>query len=138
METTYRIIIPKERVQGIISGEQRVLTLDWAEPYISLFIDKEQMAENERLIAEGRQDECRTVLRGDVWQLEFTDEAGSYSLQVVFDDYGVLRLDQQDIAYLATEYNYHALDEEWLLYRRLPYQEKPMFFYFHIEKLGNN
>lgn len=133
----YHLTLPAQKVMPILTGKQTVITLDWAEPYLSIFVDKERMALNEELIAQGRQNECQSVLRGDIWELDITDEANSYSVRLVFDDYGALRLDRDDIDYLAEEYAFHDLDDEWLIYHRLPYREKPLFFYFHIESVAS-
>lgn len=131
----YQLTLPLSKVQPVIDGHQSVMTLDWAEPYLSVFVDKERMMENERLIAEGHPEQCQSVLRGDIWELEITDAEQSYHLQLTFDDYGALRIDRDDLNYLAGSYHYHDLDDEWLFYRRMPYREKPLFFYFHIEKV---
>lgn len=135
METFYTLHFPKHKVLPIIRGEQTVMTLDWAEPYISMFLDKQIMEENERHLAEGNPSECKSVLRAGIWEILFTDEEQSYQLRVSFDDYGAMRLDKDDIAHLADEYDYHDMDDAWVLYRKLDYFKKPMFFYFHIDKV---
>ena len=134
----YDLIMRKENAKAILSGEKTVEIRSFSDKYCKMFVDQKLVEENEKLRSEGREDECipfAECIRADVEVLHFRPYNNNWYLDVAIDEIGVCSMVKEDIEWLAQEFGYHELDEEYQQYENMPEDEVPAFFYLHIKKV---
>ncbi len=132
----YNLIMKKENALDIINGKKVLEIRAYTPFYASMFTDEEQLALNEELREQGRDEECVEPLKG-IEYVHFHNYNNSWSLDVRIDDIGICSMDEEDLSYLAEDFDFHDYDEEWQQYEHLPYEEKPMFYYLHVAEIIN-
>jgi hypothetical protein len=131
----YALIMRKVHALDILSGEKTLEIRAFNTKNESLFTDPEKVKHNEKLRAEGRDDECVAPLRTDVEYVHFYDYRNTWHLDVAIDEIGTAWMLKEDIEFLNKEFNFHDYDNEWQQFVNTPIDDVPMFFYLHIAKV---
>ena len=71
----------------------------------------------------------------DIFAIHFYDRGGRYSLDVLLDYCGLACMCKEDIQMLGEKFGFHDYDDEWQQYAKLPAEERPWFFWFHVSEV---
>jgi len=126
----YDFIMKKEHALDIISGKKTLEIRSFTPFYNKMFFDKEQDKLNKE-----KPEEFLVPMRTDVEFIHFRNYNNSWFLIVRIDDIGCSMMDKDDIEILAEDYNFHDYDKEWQQFEHLSDDEKPLFFWFHINEI---
>ena len=74
----------------------------------------------------------------DIFAIHFYDRGGRYSLDVLLDYCGLACMCKEDIEMLGEKFGFHDYDNEWQQYAKLPAEERPWFFWFHVCDIVNS
>lgn len=134
----YSLIMKKENALEIISGKKKLEIRSFSDYYVQMFTDKKLVAENDKLKEEGRDDECVAPLKATEY-IRFHDYNNSWYLDVHVHEIALYMMCQEDIEELAEEFDFHDYDNEWQKYENTPDEDKPLFYWLHIDKvIGHN
>lgn len=128
----YDLLMRKEHALDIIAGKKTLEIRAFSDHYYKMFTDKKAVEENKRLQKEGRDDECVEPVRIDVQYIHFHNYNNSWTLDVEIDSLGTCLMSEDEIKWLADEFDFHDYDNEWQQYAELPDDDKPMFYWLHI------
>ena len=116
-EEAYSLTIYKTHAKAIASGEKTVEIRSYS--------------------AEGKGDKREWPMK-DIFAIHFYDRGGRYSLDVLLDYCGLACMCKEDIEMLGEKFGFHDYDNEWQQYAKLPAEERPWFFWFHVCDIVNS
>lgn len=128
----YALIMRKENALDILSGKKVIETRALSSKYEKMFTDFEQIKENERLRKEGRDDECKPILRTDIEAVHFYSTGAPWFLDVAIDEIGIGEVTEEGIKFMHKEFDFHDFDEQLEEFKKNPPEETPLFYYLHI------
>lgn len=131
----YPLLMKKVFALDILNGKKTIETRWDSRRYFLMFTDMEKLNENRRLIKEGRKGEVTDALRDDVWAIHFYSTGAPWTLDVLFDNYGLCEANEENIRMLQNEYNFHDFDDLIEEYKDLPDGHKPLLYWFHIDEI---
>lgn len=130
----YSLVMKKEYADEIIKGTKTLEIRNYTPFYDNMFTDREQVKMNEQLIKEGKEDETVIPLKG-IEYIVFSNYDKTWRLIVRIDNIGVSAIDEEDLQFLAEDYNFHDFDADIQKYESLEYEDKPMFYYLHVAEI---
>lgn len=133
----YSLIMKREHALEIIAGTKPLEIRAFSDYYHKMFTDPAVVAENERLIAAGRGDECVEPVRTDIAYIHFHNYNNSWTLDVEIDELGTALMTEEDVKWLGGEFGFHDYDNEWQQFAGIPDDEVPMFFWLHVVGVVN-
>lgn len=129
------LLMKKKFALDIIEGRKTVEVRSFTDHYISRFLDKEVMKGNEKLKRKMDDPDWENEFK-DIWCIHFHDYNNSWYLDVAIETVGMCIVDSQDIERLMAEYpGFSDLLEDAKKNDALPNDERPMIFYFVIDKV---
>lgn len=137
----YDLIMRKDNAKAILDGSKTIEIRSFSDKYCRMFVDQKLIDKNEELRNAGKEDECipfAECIRGDIEVVHFRPYNNNWHLDAAIDEIGVCSMTKEDIEWLAQEFNYHEMDNEYQQYEHLPEDERPIFFYLHIKKVLNH
>jgi len=126
----YDFLMKKENALEIMSGKKKLEIRSFTPKYYKLLIDREQEAKNRE-----NPEEYILPIRTDISFIHFHNYNNSWFLNVKIKEIGLAMMDKEEIEILAEEFDFHDYDNEWQKFEKLPNAQKPMFFWFAIEKI---
>jgi hypothetical protein len=126
----YDFLMKKENALDIISGKKKIEVRSFSPYYYKLLVDREQEMKNKE-----NPDDYIVPVRTDIEFIHFHNYNNSWFLDVKINEIGLSMMDKEDIEMLAEEFDFHDFDNEWQQYEKLIDEEKPLFFWFAIEKI---
>lgn len=130
----YSLPLMKKFAQEILHGEKTIEIRTMSERNYAMFMDKDKIAANEKLIDEGRGEECVLAMK-EVFAIHFYDRGGHFEINVLVDELGVGQMTKKWVKEMNEKFNFHDYDNGWQKYDGLPDDKIPMFFWFHIEEV---
>lgn len=131
----YALLMQKENALEILNGKKTIEIRALNSKYSSMFTDQKQLEENEKLRAEGREEECKPPYRTDIAYVHFYNYQKSWTLDVAIDEIGMTEMTKEGIDFLNSEFGFHDYDNEWQQYDGKPFDDIPIFFYLHIAEI---
>jgi hypothetical protein len=131
-QMAYNLIMRKVHAKDIVSGKKRVEIRQFSDYFIGMFFDREKDAFNQKNPPE----KWVNPVRDDVDFIHFRDYDNSWFLDVKIGNCGIGMIEQETIEYLAKNYDFHDLDNEWQQYK--DDDEPPLFFWFEIKEIVDN
>lgn len=135
----YALIMRKENALDILNGKKCVEIRAMSEKYEKMFTDFKQLEENERLRKEGREGECKPILRTDIEAIHFYSTGAPWHLDVAIDEIGIGEITEEGIKFMQDEFGFHDFDGELEEIKKNPPEEIHLFYYLHIcEIIGHD
>lgn len=131
----YALLMRKENALEILNGTKTIETRMVSNRYEKMFVNFDQAKKNEQLRKEGREDECKSILRTDIDAIHFYSTGAPWILDVGVDEIGISSFSAEDIKYLQDEYDFHEFDDAVEEFKNTPEEEMPLFYYFHIDEI---
>lgn len=128
----YSLIMRKENALEILNGKKNVEIRSLSSKYEKMFTDFEQLKENEALRKQGRDNECKPILRTDIGAVHFYSTGAPWTLDVEIDEIGIGEVTPEGIAFLQDEFGFHGLDYALEDVKNNPKEEPDLFYYLHI------
>lgn len=128
----FALIMKKENALDILNGKKSIETRMMSARYEKMFIDFKQLEENERLRKEGKENECKPILRTDVEAIHFYSTGAPWFLDVAIDEIGIGEVTEEGIKFMHEEFDFHDFDEQLEEFKKNPPKETPLFYYLHI------
>lgn len=135
MFDAYSLLMRKENALQILSGKKTIETRIDSNKYFKMFLDANQVEENKKLIKEGRESECKEALRDDIWVIHFYSTGSDWTLDVTFDEMGYYPMTQESVNRIKEMYPFSDFDDIEDTYYGIPVDERPWFFWFHIDAI---
>lgn len=123
----YSLVMRRENAEAILRGEKK-LEVRAATPYYQrMFIDEG------RPLEEGEEIPFKKICA-----IHFYSTGAPWTLDCMIGVIGVAELNEEVVADLAEEFDFHDFDEEVKKYEGLPEDERPDFFYLSIEAIASS
>lgn len=126
----YDLLLKKEFALDIIEGRKKVEIRSFSDYYISRFLDKKIMAQNDKAGLKPFDDGYQNEFRQDIHYIHFHNYNNTWFVDVEIEGIGMCVMDSQDIEPLVEDFPEMA---EYLPDARkndeLPEEDKPMIFY---------
>lgn len=134
----YALVMRKENALDILNGKKVIETRALSAKYEKMFTDFKQVEENEKLRKEGREDECKSILRTDIEAVHFYSTGAPWFLDVAIDEIGIGEITEEGIKFMHDEFGFHDFNEQLEEFKKNPPKETPLFYYLHIcEVIGH-
>lgn len=134
----YPLLMKKENALDILNGKKCIETRKLSAKYEKMFTNFEQAKENERLRKDGREEECKPILRTDIEAIHFYSTGAQWTLDVAIDEIGIGEITDEGIRFMHEEFDFHEFDEQLEEFKDNKPEELPLFYYLHIcEVIGH-
>jgi hypothetical protein len=133
-EEAYSLTIYKTHAKSIASGEKTVEIRSYSNKNCEMFLDPQKLERNAKLEEAGKGDMKEWPMK-DIFAIHFYDRGGRYELNVLLDYCGLACMCKEDIQMLGERFGFHDYDDEWQQYAKLPKEERPWFFWFHVSEI---
>lgn len=128
----YPLLMKKENALDILNGKKCIETRKLSAKYEKMFTNFEQVKENERLRKDGREDECKPILRTDIEAIHFYSTGAQWTLDVAIDEIGIGEITDEGIRFMHEEFDFHEFDEQLEEFKNNKPEELPLFYFLHI------
>ena len=128
----YPLLMKKENALDILNGKKCIETRKLSAKYEKMFTNFEQVKENERLRKDGREDECKPILRTDIEAIHFYSTGAQWTLDVAIYEIGIGEITDEGIRFMHEEFDFHEFDEQLEEFKNNKPEELPLFYFLHI------